>query len=72
MIRRRGTSPGSYVQQNWPQVQAQITTMMGGRLVGASGSFCSAEKRDEVLSFYSAHKVASCGARSAARKGSDQ
>jgi aminopeptidase N/puromycin-sensitive aminopeptidase len=45
------------VQQDWPQVQAQFTTMMGGRLVGASGSFCSAEKRDEVLSFYSAHKV---------------
>ncbi|MGB0124385.1 MAG: ERAP1-like C-terminal domain-containing protein, partial [Silvibacterium sp.] len=59
MVHAPGTRDVAWqlVQQDWPQVQAQITTMMGGRLVGASGSFCSAEKRDEVLSFYSVHKV---------------
>jgi aminopeptidase N len=46
-----------YVQDNWPKVQAQITTMMGSYLVGGTGSFCSAEKRDEVVSFFTTHKV---------------
>lgn len=46
-----------YIQQNWPKVQAQITTMMGGYLVGGAGSFCSAEKRDQVVDFYTTHKV---------------
>ncbi len=59
MVRAPATRDTAWqlVQQDWPQVQAQFTTMMGGRLVGASASFCSAEKRDEVLSFYSAHRV---------------
>ena len=26
-------------------------------MVGATGAFCSAEKRDEVTSFFSTHKV---------------
>ncbi len=47
----------NYMQQNWPKVQAQITTMMGGRLVGAAGSFCSAEKSAEVEHFFTEHKV---------------
>ncbi|HEX3473068.1 MAG TPA: M1 family metallopeptidase [Silvibacterium sp.] len=46
-----------YIQQNWDKVQAQITTMMGGYLVGGTGSFCSAEKRDEVVDFFTTHKV---------------
>jgi aminopeptidase N len=45
------------VQQNWDKVNAQMTTMMGSYLVSGSGSFCSAEKRDEVVSFYTTHKV---------------
>jgi aminopeptidase N/puromycin-sensitive aminopeptidase len=45
------------VQQNWEKVNAQMTTMMGAYLVGGSGSFCSADKRDEVVSFYTTHKV---------------
>ncbi|GGH07097.1 aminopeptidase [Silvibacterium dinghuense] len=45
------------IQQNWDKVSAQMTTMMGGYLVAGSGSFCSAEKRDDVVSFYSTHKV---------------
>jgi aminopeptidase N/puromycin-sensitive aminopeptidase len=46
-----------FVQENWPQVQAQITTMMGGRIVSGAGSFCSAEKRDSVVNFFTAHQV---------------
>ncbi|HYK36275.1 M1 family metallopeptidase [Alloacidobacterium sp.] len=47
-----------YIQQNWDKVQAQLTTAMGGYLVGATGSFCSADARDQVESFFSTHKVA--------------
>jgi aminopeptidase N len=46
-----------YIQQNWDKVQAQLTTSMGGYLVSGTGSFCSAEKRDEVVNFFTAHKV---------------
>jgi aminopeptidase N/puromycin-sensitive aminopeptidase len=45
------------VQENWSKVNAQMTTMMGAYLVSGSGSFCSADKRDEVVSFYTTHKV---------------
>ena len=45
------------IQQNWDKVNAQMTTMMGAYLVSGSGSFCSAERRDEVVSFYTTHKV---------------
>ena len=47
----------NYIKQNWNKVQAQLTTSMGGYLVSGTGSFCSAEKRDEVVSFFNAHKV---------------
>jgi aminopeptidase N/puromycin-sensitive aminopeptidase len=46
-----------YIQANWPKVQAQLTEMMGGYLVGAAGSFCSAEKAQEVETFFTAHPV---------------
>jgi aminopeptidase N len=46
-----------FIQQDWDKVKAQMTTSSGGRLVGGSGSFCSAEKRDEVVSFFTTHKV---------------
>jgi aminopeptidase N/puromycin-sensitive aminopeptidase len=47
----------SYIQQNWTKISAQFTTSSGTRVVAATGSFCSAEKRDEVLSFFATHKV---------------
>ena len=47
----------SYIQQNWTKISAQFTTSSGTRIVGASGSFCSVEKRDEVLRFFATHKV---------------
>ncbi|HMF54695.1 MAG TPA: M1 family aminopeptidase [Edaphobacter sp.] len=46
-----------YIQQNWDKVHAQFTTNSGSRIVGAAGSFCSVEKRDEVASFFATHKV---------------
>lgn len=46
-----------YIKQNWDKVQAQLTTEMGGYLVGSASSFCSAERRDDVQSFYATHKV---------------
>ncbi len=46
-----------YIQQNWDKVHAQLTTSMGGYLVSGTGSFCSAEKRDEVVNFFTTHKV---------------
>ena len=59
MLQRRETrnQAWQYVQQNWGKVEAQLTTAMGGYLVGATGSFCSAEARDQVESFFSTHKV---------------
>jgi aminopeptidase N/puromycin-sensitive aminopeptidase len=48
----------NYVKTHWDKVQAQLTTAMGGYLVEATGSFCSAEARDDVQDFFSTHKVA--------------
>lgn len=46
-----------YIQQNWDKVQAQMTTWGGESLVGGTSGFCSVEKRDEIASFFAAHKV---------------
>jgi aminopeptidase N len=46
-----------YVQQQWPKVQAQITTSMGGSLVESIGGFCSAERSKESLEFFEEHTV---------------
>jgi aminopeptidase N/puromycin-sensitive aminopeptidase len=46
-----------YIQQNWEKVHAQLTTNSGAHIVGAAGSFCSVEKRDEVAKFFATHKV---------------
>ncbi|RRA47698.1 M1 family metallopeptidase [Acidipila sp. EB88] len=47
----------AYIQNNWPAVSAQLTEMNGGYIVRAAGSFCSAEKADEVKNFFTAHPV---------------
>ncbi|HUH61814.1 MAG TPA: M1 family metallopeptidase [Terracidiphilus sp.] len=46
-----------YMQEHWDKVQAQLTTAMGGMLVGSTSGFCSQPARDDVQSFFSAHKV---------------
>jgi aminopeptidase N len=48
----------TYIQEHWEAIHAQFTTSSGNRVVGAAGSFCSAEKHDEVLAFFNTHKVA--------------
>ena len=50
-----------YIQANWDKVQAQFTTATGSWVVGSTGSFCSADARDEVKDFFSTHKVAATG-----------
>lgn len=47
----------NFIQQNWDEVQKQFTTAMGGYLVGATGVFCSEQKKQEVVSFFEAHPV---------------
>lgn len=47
-----------YIQKNWDKVHAQLTTTMGGYLVGSTGSFCSADKAQEVQTFFTKHPVA--------------
>lgn len=58
-LRNRDTRPVAweYMQKNWGKVHAQLTTMMGAYLVNATGSFCSAEKSQEVHAFFTAHPV---------------
>ena len=46
-----------YVQQNWPQVQTQVTTWTGGSLVSSTGHFCSEERSHEVTQFFAQHAV---------------
>jgi aminopeptidase N len=47
-----------YVQEHWDKVQPQLTPEMGSMLVGSSDAFCTVGGRDDVKSFFSAHKVA--------------
>ena len=58
-LRSRDTRPVAwdYIQNNWDKVHGQLTTMMGAYLVGATGSFCSAEKSQNVQTFFTAHPV---------------
>jgi aminopeptidase N/puromycin-sensitive aminopeptidase len=46
-----------WVEQNWPRVQAQITTWGGGYLVESTGNFCSAERTSQVTDFFREHTV---------------
>jgi aminopeptidase N/puromycin-sensitive aminopeptidase len=46
-----------YITTHWQGVSGQLTEMNGGGIVGAAGSFCSAEKAAEVKEFYTAHPV---------------
>ncbi len=47
----------SYLTRHWDRIQAQFSATSGNRVVAAAGSFCSAEKHDEVLEFFSKQKV---------------
>ncbi len=47
----------TWIEQHWDKVQAQLTTVSGGELVSATGSFCTVEKRKEVAGFFAKHPV---------------
>ncbi len=55
--RRTRDATWQYVQQNWPRVQAQITTWMGGELVESMGGFCSTDRSSQVSEFFATHSV---------------
>jgi aminopeptidase N/puromycin-sensitive aminopeptidase len=59
LVRSRDTrnQAWNYVTRNWDRIQVSSRS----RLVPAAGSFCSAEKRDEVLRFFAAHGAAADG-----------
>ena len=50
-----------FMRNNWDKVQAQITTSMGGYLVSGAGAFCSEQKKQEAVDFFSAHPVPASG-----------
>ncbi len=58
-LRSRDTRPiaWDYMQKNWEKVHAQLTPLVGGVLVGSTGSFCTADKAQEIQSFFAAHPV---------------
>ena len=47
----------SFIKTHWDQVQADLTMDMGSLLVNYTGSFCTAEARDDVKNFFTAHPV---------------
>ncbi len=49
----------NYVKGHWDTVKTILTPDSGGALVGTTGSFCSADARDEVEAFFAAHNVPS-------------
>jgi aminopeptidase N len=46
-----------YIKSHWDVIRTLLTPELGGDLVGSTGSFCSAEARDDVTAFFAAHKV---------------
>ncbi len=46
-----------YIRDHWSQVQAQLTTNSGSRIVAATASFCTVKQREEVAVFFADHPV---------------
>jgi aminopeptidase N len=59
-----------YIQQNWDRVTAQLTKWSVGAIAGSTGSFCSAESRDQVVAFFATHKAE--GSQRALKRAVDQ
>jgi aminopeptidase N/puromycin-sensitive aminopeptidase len=59
LVRNRDTreQAWTYITHNWDKIQESSRS----RLVPAAGSFCSAEKHDEVLGFFNTHGVTAGG-----------
>ncbi len=46
-----------FIKKHWNQVHAELTTDLGSYLVAGAGSFCTADARDDVGSFFATHQV---------------
>ena len=59
LLRDRATRDQTweYMQQNWDKVHAQLTVSSGAEVVRATGNFCTVRQRDEVIDFFSTHKI---------------
>jgi aminopeptidase N/puromycin-sensitive aminopeptidase len=47
-----------FIRQHWPEMEKAGGPFASARIVGATGVFCDATKRDQVTEFFTAHKVA--------------
>ena len=47
----------TYIQNNWDKVHAQLAIGMGPYFLRYLGNFCSVEERDNVETFFAAHKL---------------
>ena len=47
----------TYLQSHWDKASNFLTPEAGGFLVSSTGSFCSADARDSIQSFFTTHKV---------------
>ena len=47
----------NFIQSNWDKVRTQLTPEMGSILVRSTSNFCTATARDQVQSFFAAHRV---------------
>ena len=50
-----------YMQAKWTVLADQFTSGSGQQVVLSTGGFCSAEKRKEVISFFTTHKLDGAG-----------
>jgi aminopeptidase N/puromycin-sensitive aminopeptidase len=59
LLRDRATRDQTwdYMQKNWDKVHAQLTVSSGAEVVRATGNFCTAARRDEVINFFATHKI---------------
>jgi aminopeptidase N len=48
-----------WVKAHWPAVEKKTTASSGPAIVNATGTFCSADMRDDAQSFFTEHKVPS-------------
>jgi aminopeptidase N len=46
-----------FIKTHWDQIQADLTTDLGSYLVAGTGSFCTADARDDVKNFFASHPV---------------
>ncbi|HEY1677256.1 MAG TPA: M1 family metallopeptidase [Candidatus Sulfotelmatobacter sp.] len=47
-----------FVRQHWPELEKAGGPFASAQIVGATGVFCDASKRDQVTEFFTEHKVA--------------